>query len=55
MKKFELIDVKNQNKLRKFSNKSTWEKCILLPYYSDAYICFSRTNVNLAFEHLINL
>lgn len=54
MRKFKLVNSRDEKKIAKYNGNGSWKQSILLPYYREGYICFS-CNKDYSFEELINM
>ncbi len=54
MKKFVLINICENKKIREYTSDSNWKHIKLLPYYNDTYICFS-INKDYSFAELMDM
>ena len=54
MKNFVLVNIRDEKKLKKYKRNRSFEQSVILPYYSEGYICFSSRK-NYTFEELTKM
>ena len=54
IKNFVLVNIRDEKEIKKYQKDQSFEQSVILPYYSEGYICFSSRQ-NYSFEELTEM